>query len=205
MKKILLSLAAIFVALSSFAAKELIVTNESGYSVIKYDANYALYYAIVRFNLKNEDYIDKANEAAAPADENFNEVKALDNVWKLDIQHDDDNDGLQWDYFYYKNASQDTYTQNNTYSASSVASRSTDIPHYVLYLQLRGDDKTTVVAENKYSINDDTMTGKIDLTVDENAAVEVYNLSGVRMQGDNLPAGVYIRRQGNKVSKYVVR
>jgi hypothetical protein len=75
----------------------------------------------------------------------------------------------------------------------------------VLYLQLRGDDKTTVVSENKYSINDDTMTGKIDLTVDENAAVEVYNLSGVRMQGDNLPAGVYIRRQGNKVSKYVVR
>jgi hypothetical protein len=202
MKKILLSLAAIFVALSSFAAKELIVTNESGYSVIKYDANYDLYYAIVRFNLKNEDYIEKANEAAAPADENFNEVEKLDNVWELDIPHDD-NDGLQWDYFYYKNASQATYTQNNTYSASSVASRSTDIPHYVLYLQLRKDGKVEVA--DKYSIDEDKTTGKIDLTVDENAAVEVYNLSGVRMQGDNLPAGVYIRRQGNKVSKYVVR
>lgn len=36
---------------------------------------------------------------------------------------------------------------------------------------------------------------------DVNAPVEYYNMNGVRVSGDNLPAGVYIRRQGNKVVK----
>lgn len=34
-----------------------------------------------------------------------------------------------------------------------------------------------------------------------NAPVEYYNMNGVRVSGDNLPAGVYIRRQGNNVVK----
>ncbi len=40
---------------------------------------------------------------------------------------------------------------------------------------------------------------------DNNAPVEVYNLSGVRVNAENLPAGLYIRRQGNTASKFVVR
>jgi hypothetical protein len=45
-----------------------------------------------------------------------------------------------------------------------------------------------------------------DLAVeDSNAPVEVYNLSGVRVNSDNLPAGLYIRRQGNKATKVVVK
>ena len=40
---------------------------------------------------------------------------------------------------------------------------------------------------------------------DANAAVEYYNLNGVRVNGDNLSAGVYVRRQGNKVSKVLVK
>jgi hypothetical protein len=40
---------------------------------------------------------------------------------------------------------------------------------------------------------------------DSNAPVEVYNLSGVRVNAENLPAGLYIRRQGNEASKFVVR
>ncbi len=40
---------------------------------------------------------------------------------------------------------------------------------------------------------------------DDNAPVEIYDLRGVRMNGDNLPAGVYIRRQGKTTTKIVVR
>jgi hypothetical protein len=40
---------------------------------------------------------------------------------------------------------------------------------------------------------------------ESNAPVEVYNLSGVRVNAENLPAGLYIRRQGNTASKFVVR
>lgn len=46
-------------------------------------------------------------------------------------------------------------------------------------------------------------TGVEDVTVDENAPVEYYNLQGVRV--DNPENGIYIRRQGSKVSKVLVR
>ena len=40
---------------------------------------------------------------------------------------------------------------------------------------------------------------------DENALVEFYNLNGVRVNSDNLVPGLYIRRQGAKASKIIVR
>lgn len=40
---------------------------------------------------------------------------------------------------------------------------------------------------------------------DENAPVELYNLNGVRVNSDNLVPGLYIRRQGTKASKIIVR
>lgn len=40
---------------------------------------------------------------------------------------------------------------------------------------------------------------------DENAPVELYNLNGVRVNSDNLVPGLYIRRQGAKASKIIVR
>lgn len=40
---------------------------------------------------------------------------------------------------------------------------------------------------------------------DENALVEFYNLNGVRINSDNLVPGLYIRRQGAKASKIIVR
>ena len=39
---------------------------------------------------------------------------------------------------------------------------------------------------------------------DENAPVEYYNLQGLRLNGDNLPAGFVIKKQGNKVTKLLV-
>ncbi len=38
-----------------------------------------------------------------------------------------------------------------------------------------------------------------------NAAVEYFNLNGVQVNGENLSAGVYVRRQGNKVEKVVIK
>ncbi len=50
-----------------------------------------------------------------------------------------------------------------------------------------------------------TSTAVRSISVDENAPVEIYNLNGVRVNGDNLPAGLYIRRQGQSVSKVLVK
>lgn len=44
-----------------------------------------------------------------------------------------------------------------------------------------------------------------DEIADENAPVEYYNIQGVRVNNDNLPAGLYIRRQGSKATKVMVR
>lgn len=41
--------------------------------------------------------------------------------------------------------------------------------------------------------------------VEEDAPVEYYNLQGVRLNADNLPAGIYIRRQGSRTEKILVR
>ena len=49
----------------------------------------------------------------------------------------------------------------------------------------------------------DATTGIEDITVDENAPVEYYNLQGVRVE--NPENGLYIRRQGNKATKVLVK
>lgn len=50
-----------------------------------------------------------------------------------------------------------------------------------------------------------TQTGIEDITVDENAPVEYYNINGMRVNGDNLTPGLYIRRQGGKATKVYVK
>lgn len=49
----------------------------------------------------------------------------------------------------------------------------------------------------------DITNGVDDIIVDENAPIEYYNLQGVRVA--NPENGIYIRRQGSKVSKVLVR
>lgn len=52
----------------------------------------------------------------------------------------------------------------------------------------------------------DDNTGITDITVDNsNAPVEFYNLQGIRVNGDNLTPGIYVRRQGSAVSKILVK
>ena len=57
---------------------------------------------------------------------------------------------------------------------------------------------------------DVTFTGKKtsgigNVTVDAEAPVEYYNINGMRVDGDNLQSGLYIRRQGNTVTKVLVK
>ncbi|MCM1292653.1 MAG: calycin-like domain-containing protein [Bacteroides sp.] len=45
-----------------------------------------------------------------------------------------------------------------------------------------------------------------EITIDNsNAPVEYYNLNGIKLNGDNLAPGIYIRRQGTEVTKILVR
>lgn len=46
-------------------------------------------------------------------------------------------------------------------------------------------------------------SGIADIVADENAPVEYFNLQGIRVE--NPENGLYIRRQGNKVSKVIIR
>lgn len=48
-------------------------------------------------------------------------------------------------------------------------------------------------------------SGISDVEVDEEAPVEYFNLQGMPVSADNLTPGVYIRRQGSKVAKILVR
>lgn len=48
--------------------------------------------------------------------------------------------------------------------------------------------------------------GSVEADADNDSMpVEYYNLQGIRMNGENLPAGLYIRRQGSKTEKILVR
>ena len=43
------------------------------------------------------------------------------------------------------------------------------------------------------------------VATDDNLPAEYFNLQGLKVDGANLAPGVYIRRQGSKVSKILVR
>lgn len=58
---------------------------------------------------------------------------------------------------------------------------------------------------NNLVLSDHKTTGIEDVVVDENAPVEYYNLSGMRVNGDNMAPGVYIKRQGAKATKVYVK
>ena len=57
--------------------------------------------------------------------------------------------------------------------------------------------------QNAKYISGLSTTGIADIVADENAPVEYFNLQGIRV--DNPENGLYIRRQGNKVTKVIVK
>lgn len=60
-----------------------------------------------------------------------------------------------------------------------------------------------VKAECKVDVTE--AAGVADIAVETEAPVEYYNLQGVRMAAEQLAPGIYIRRQGNKATKIMVR
>lgn len=62
------------------------------------------------------------------------------------------------------------------------------------------------VTFNGTSTSGEYLTGIEGINADfnTNAPVEYYNLNGMRLNGENLPAGLYIRRQGTEVKKVFV-
>lgn len=60
-----------------------------------------------------------------------------------------------------------------------------------------------VKAECKVDVTE--AAGVADIAVETEAPVEYYNLQGVRMAAEQLAPGIYIRRQGNKATKVMVR
>lgn len=48
-------------------------------------------------------------------------------------------------------------------------------------------------------------SGISDIGADVNAKVEYFNLRGLRVDAADLVPGIYIRRQGSKVSKVIVK
>lgn len=60
-----------------------------------------------------------------------------------------------------------------------------------------------VKAECKVDVTE--AAGVADIAVEAEGPVEYYNLQGVRMAAEQLAPGIYIRRQGNKATKVMVR
>lgn len=50
-----------------------------------------------------------------------------------------------------------------------------------------------------------TTSGINDINADLNAPVEYFNIQGMRVDADNMTPGIYVKRQGNKVSKILVK
>lgn len=59
--------------------------------------------------------------------------------------------------------------------------------------------KSTMILKGNSAISD------IAVEADSNAPVRYYNLQGIEMPVENLPAGIYIRRQGNTSTKVIVK
>lgn len=52
---------------------------------------------------------------------------------------------------------------------------------------------------------DANTTGVENIAVEENAPVEYFNLQGMKVNSNNLKAGIYVVRQGNKATKVLVK
>lgn len=91
----------------------------------------------------------------------------------------------------------------NNFSVASVDAGTYDVTCAVGYYEKDATEATDATKLQVYPISYAKTTVGIDeIGVDANAPVEYYNLQGVRVA--NPENGIFIRRQGNKVSKVVL-
>jgi hypothetical protein len=94
-------------------------------------------------------------------------------------------------------------------SASGLTETGTgNVKKIVVFFQVKAGSNQVVVTkseDNRFAIdaNSDVVTGVADVIADDEAPV-YYNLSGVRIAKPTAP-GLYIRRQGTKATKVVVK
>ena len=69
-------------------------------------------------------------------------------------------------------------------------------------VQAEGETLTPVIV---FLSSSNVSTGVETVEFDENAELQYFNLNGVQVKAENLTPGLYIVRQGNKVSKQVIR
>lgn len=69
-------------------------------------------------------------------------------------------------------------------------------------VQAEGETLTPVIV---FMSSSNVSTGVETVEFDENAETQYFNLNGVQVKAENLTPGLYIVRQGNKVSKQVIR
>ena len=69
-------------------------------------------------------------------------------------------------------------------------------------VQAEGETLTPVIV---FMSSSNVSTGVETVEFDENAELQYFNLNGVQVKAENLTPGLYIVRQGNKVSKQVIR
>lgn len=69
-------------------------------------------------------------------------------------------------------------------------------------VQAAGEILTPVIV---FMSSSNVSTGVETVEFDENAEAQYFNLNGVQVKAENLTPGLYIVRQGNKVSKQVIR
>jgi hypothetical protein len=124
------------------------------------------------------------------------EATADDDVWQKDESN------VQFN----NNSSSITAPASNVVSRAGSDEVTATVP-VVFIKAVGGVDDDLVFASGKFKVNaSGTLTGRADIEVaDEDAPAQYFNLNGVRVNGDNLPAGLYIRRQGGKATKVVVR
>ena len=95
-----------------------------------------------------------------------------------------------------------SYTFRNNYSLASVEAGTYNVTGVVNIYVPKTGDPTVQFYPTAYEKVEGT-TGIADIVADENAPVEYFNLQGIRV--DNPENGLYIRRQGNKVTKVIVK
>jgi M6 family metalloprotease-like protein len=77
---------------------------------------------------------------------------------------------------------------------------------YSYYVTARNASGQSSCTSNETKVDTSDAAGVQDIAVDtNNSNVEYFNLQGIRVDSDNLKAGIYLRRTGQKVTKVIIR
>ena len=94
--------------------------------------------------------------------------------------------------------------ENNTIDLTKLPMTSGNEKLQLTVKAVNADNVESEVYTTEPFANPGGTTGIADIELGEEAPAEYYNLQGVRMEGELTP-GLYIRRQGNKATKVIVK